>query len=146
MYLLYLDSCSIQRPLDDQTQIRVAAEAEAVMTILSLWENAFLKILGSEILDFEASRIPDKDRRNYMIELLGQLSPFIQLNDTIEERAEALSTLNVKPLDALHLASAEYGKADFLCTTDDKFLKRAKASDTSLQVVSPLELITLLEL
>ncbi|MCI5164443.1 MAG: hypothetical protein D3917_21010 [Candidatus Electrothrix sp. AX5] len=32
-------------------------------------------------------------------------------------------------IDALHLASAEVVKADFFCTCDDKFLKKAKGID-----------------
>ena len=34
--LLYLDMCSLQRPLDDKTQLRIALEAEAVLGILAL--------------------------------------------------------------------------------------------------------------
>jgi predicted nucleic acid-binding protein len=45
-------------------------------------------------------------------------------------------------LDALHLASAEKGKADYFCTCDDKFLKKAKKiSDLVIKVISPIELI-----
>jgi hypothetical protein len=29
--LIYLDTCSIQRPFDDQSQLRVAMESEAVL-------------------------------------------------------------------------------------------------------------------
>ena len=31
--LLYLDLCSLQRPLDDKTQLRIALEAEAVLVV-----------------------------------------------------------------------------------------------------------------
>jgi predicted nucleic acid-binding protein len=49
----------------------------------------------------------------------------------------------MKPLDALHLASAVIAKADYFCTCDDRFLKRAKEASTGqTKVVSPLELIT----
>ena len=33
---VYLDTCSLQRPLDDQTQIRIRLEAEAVLAIIEL--------------------------------------------------------------------------------------------------------------
>ena len=43
----------------------------------------------------------------------------------------------MKPLDALHLA-----EADFFCTCDDRLLKRARAAHTGqTRVVSPLELV-----
>jgi len=45
-------------------------------------------------------------------------------------------------LDALHLASAEEAEADYFCTCDDRFLKRAKTfNDLRTKVVTPLELI-----
>jgi predicted nucleic acid-binding protein len=49
----------------------------------------------------------------------------------------------IKPLDALHLASAVSAQADYFCTCDDRFLRRAKEAETGLvKVVSPLELVT----
>jgi len=65
------------------------------------------------------------------------------LEPDIEDRARTLHAEGIKPLDALHLASAVEAKADYFCTCDDRFLKRAKAVDTGqTKVVSPLELIT----
>ena len=44
------------------------------------------------------------------------------------------------------LASAEEAEADYFCTCDDKFLRKAKAiSDLKVKAVSPLELIEVLE-
>jgi predicted nucleic acid-binding protein len=44
------------------------------------------------------------------------------------------------------LASAEEGLADFFCTCDDRFLKKAKASKgIKTKVVSPVELIAEVE-
>jgi predicted nucleic acid-binding protein len=49
----------------------------------------------------------------------------------------------MKPLDALHLASAVEAKADFFCTCDDRLLKRAREAETGrTRVVSPPELVT----
>jgi hypothetical protein len=46
----------------------------------------------------------------------------------------------------LHLATAEEAHADYFCTCDDRFLKKAKAlEDMTIQVVSPLALIEELE-
>ena len=46
---------------------------------------------------------------------------FISLNDDIKKRAKALIKTGIKPVDALHLASAEAARADYFCTCDDKF-------------------------
>ena len=46
---LYLDICAIQRPLDDQTQLRVRSEAEAVLGLLALCEDATLELAASGV-------------------------------------------------------------------------------------------------
>ena len=56
---IYLDTCSLQRPLDDRTQPRINIEAEAVLTILRLIESSHLELLSSEALGFEINRIPN---------------------------------------------------------------------------------------
>jgi hypothetical protein len=45
----------------------------------------------------------------------------------IERRSAQFVQAGVKALDALHLAAAEAGKADYFCTCDDRFLRRAKS-------------------
>jgi len=47
---IYLDACSLQRPLDDRTQPRINVEAEAILTILNLVESGDLELLSSEAL------------------------------------------------------------------------------------------------
>jgi hypothetical protein len=51
--LVYLDNCSIQRPLDDRTHLRIAVEAECVLGILALAESQTLQLVSSEALLFE---------------------------------------------------------------------------------------------
>lgn len=53
----------------------------------------------------------------------------------------------MKTLDALHLASAVTGDADYFCSCDDRFVKKAQAVETGLtKVFSVLGLIEKLEL
>ena len=47
---IYLDMCSLQRPLDTKTQIRVAVEAEAILNILALWESGQIELVSSPAL------------------------------------------------------------------------------------------------
>ena len=81
-----------------------------------------------------------------MLELLSKLEPFIPVDDSIEKVALNYTELGIKALDALHLASAEKVMVDYFCTCDDRFLKRAKKIKTKVPVVSPLELVTILEI
>ena len=52
----------------------------------------------------------------------------------------------VKPLDALHLATATNASADYFCTYDDKLLKIVKnIEELNINIVSPLELVEEIE-
>ena len=69
------------------------------------------------------------------------------LDEDIEIRAHEFLKLGFKPLDALHLASAEAANANYFCTCDDRFLRRAKTiDDLKTVVITPLELIEELDL
>ena len=139
---VYLDTCSIQRPLDDQTQIRIRLEAEAVLGIISLIESQQLELISSEVLSFENQRNTNLSRKEFAQEILAQAVEVVQVDASIQTRAKQLVTRRVMALDALHLASAEAGKADYFCSCDDKLLKKARRlCAATLKVVSPLELL-----
>jgi hypothetical protein len=134
--------CSIQRPLDTKSQVRIAVEAEAVLGVLDLCGLRQLDLISSDALIFEAEQNPHPARKRYAFEVLAQAKLFIRTDEQVAERARALHSQGIKTLDALHLASAEAAKADFFCTCDDRFMKRAREVATPpTQVVSPLELI-----
>lgn len=140
---IYLDMCSIQRPLDSKTQPRIAVEAEAILGVLTLCEAAQIELMSSDTLLFEVGRNPHPVRKEYALKVLAKAVAFIATDSDVEERARIFQAEGIKPLDALHLASAVIAKADYFCTCDDRFLKQAKATDTGqTKVVSPLELIT----
>lgn len=137
-----LDTCSLQRPLDSRTQIRIGLEAEAIMGIINLCEDGTLELVSSDVLLFESKRNPWAERRAYALAVLDKAEVFVQVNEDIRQRANELQRQGLKPLDALHLASAEAGEVDYFCTTDDRLLARGKAlTHTGIRVVSPTELI-----
>jgi len=74
--------------------------------------------------------------------MLTLASQVLKLVDEIEAQADTFVKAGIKPMDALHLASASWTKADYFCTCDDKLLKRSKKLKTlDTKVVSPLQLI-----
>jgi predicted nucleic acid-binding protein len=140
---IYLDMCSIQRPLDSRMQPRIAVEAEAILGVLTLCEAGELELLSSVALVFELDRNPHPVRKEYALKVLAKATTIIPIDRQLEGLARRFQAQAIKPVDALHLASAVAGKADYFCTCDDRFLKRAKAVNTGqTHVVSPLELIT----
>lgn len=143
---VYLDTCSLQRPLDSKSQIRIMLEAEAVLGVIGLCENGEIELVSSEVLVFESNRNPKMVRRGFGREVLAKAGIFINLDDEIEQRAEAFGKIGIKPLDALHLASAEMARADYFCTCDNQLLKKGKGiADLRTKVVTPLELIEEIE-
>jgi predicted nucleic acid-binding protein len=142
MMKVYLDTCSLQRPLDNKTQVRIILEAEAVLGIISLCESGQLELISSEALMFETNRNPKIIRREFGLEVLAMARIFVPLDNEIENRAREFNKLGLKALDSLHLASAEAARADYLCTCDDKFLRKAtKIEGLKSKVVTPIDLV-----
>jgi predicted nucleic acid-binding protein len=138
---IYLDTCSLHRPLDDKTQVRVALEAEAVLSIVKMCEGGIVLLVTSDALTFEVGHNPHPQRRAFVTEILARAPIVVALSDIIEQRAKELEGRGFKALDALHVASAEAEQVDYFCTCDDRLLKRAKVqSDIRIKIVSPLEL------
>ena len=55
-------------------------------------------------------------------------------------------TFGIRPLDALHVALAETGNADYFCTCDDRLLRNAKqVKDLMVKVVNPVDLVQEIE-
>ena len=121
---IYLDNCAIQRPFDDKTQIKIALESEAILGIISLVEAHEIELVSSDILEFEISKTPNVEWKEYAYEFLKIASSHIEISDAIENRAQVFEQKGIKAVDALHLASAVLSKVDYFCTCDDRFLKK----------------------
>jgi predicted nucleic acid-binding protein len=138
---VYLDTCSLHRPVDNKAELRVAMESEAILGILALAEVQALTLVSSEVLAFEVDQNPHPQRKAFVSAVLDRAQVVVPLTDAIEHRAEVLVQRGFKPLDALHLACAEAEGVDYFCSCDDRLLNRAhEQRDLSVKVVSPLEL------
>ena len=131
---IYLDVCCLNRPFDDNAQDRIRLEAEAVLTVLKRYQGRSRSLLGSEVIDFEISQISDDEKRQKVMLLSAVLQPCVIVDVNAEKRAIELEKLGFRPIDALHIACAEKGRADVLLTTDDDLLRRALQYKESLKV------------
>ena len=139
---VYLDTCSLQRPLDNKEIGRNALEAEAVLLIIAFCEAGKFEMISSEALLFETRRNTILARREFAFEMLDKAVSFVTLDDQIRDRAEEIIQRGVTALDALHLASAERAQANYFCTCDDKLLKKAQPiCAPQMLVVSPIQLM-----
>lgn len=125
MTKIYLDNCCLNRPFDDQTQPRIHLEAEAIKTILKLYEQGYWEIVVSQVSLVEVHNVKDPSKRQKLQYLISQICSLIQLSESLIQRAKYFESSRLEAMDAMHLACAEPGAEVFL-TVDDKFLKKAK--------------------
>ncbi|HEU4881650.1 MAG TPA: PIN domain-containing protein [Longimicrobium sp.] len=139
---VYLDTCTIQRPVDASQEARVQREAAAVVELLGLIRAGELALVSSSALQIEHSRNPQFGRWVFTEWVLSLAADVVPIDPAVEQRSQHYQALGMKELDAVHLACAVQAGVDFICTCDDRFLRRAKKADTGLtRVVSPLELM-----
>lgn len=140
MTRIYFDTCCLNRPFDDQTQVRIRLEAEAVLGILSRIENGDWEWIGSEVLLDEIEQTPDAQRSTRVKLLCSFVQEFVNIGDKEIKRAKALQKEGFQAFDALHIACAESAKADVFLSTDDRLLKQAQrvAKRLKTRVENPL--------
>ena len=126
--IVYLDNCMFNRPFDDQSHIRIRLETEAKLYIQNQIRLQELELVWSYILEFENAQNPHDERR-LAIEKWKALAT-IDIIETLEILASAKQLLefNIKPKDALHVASAISGKAEYFLSTDDKLVSAIERS------------------
>jgi hypothetical protein len=137
---IYLDACCVNRLTDEQSQVRIRQEAEAIERILGIVREGKYSWLSSDVLAEEIENSPQIERRNANRGLLALSSELILVDHYILDRAHELQAIGYGAFDAMHLASAEAGHADVLLTTDDRFLKRASRGhgDPQVSVRNPI--------
>lgn len=129
---IYLDACCLNRLTDNQSQVRIGREAEAVEQILRLARGNAIEWVSSDALRTELANNPDAERRNEAEVLLSLATETLSLGGDIVQRAQALEAAGYGAYDALHLSAAESGAADVLLTTDDQFIKRRHGAQAHL--------------
>ena len=144
--LVYLDTCAVQRPTDDRNQLRVRVEADAVLAVLAAVRSGAVQLLSSDVLRFEVDNRPFAEGKAVALAVLRLAARTVPTDAAVVTLAETFASAGIRALDALHLASAILGDADFFCTTDDRLLRRATRLDTrQARVVSPLALVAALD-
>jgi predicted nucleic acid-binding protein len=105
-------------------------------------ESGNAELLNSVALTYEVDHNPNPARKAFVQETLLKSKQTIQASDSVERRARSYCNDGIKVLDALHLACAVDAEADYFCTCDDRFYRRAKRVNTAqTKVVTPFELI-----
>lgn len=137
---LYLDNCMFNRPFDDQSNIAILLETEAKLKIQEHIRLGRYELVWSYILDYENAKNPFRERREQIAKWRRYARSDIEATEEIVHLALSFSLLGLKKFDALHLACAIAGKADYFLTTDKGILKRSGAVE-GIQIKDPIDFV-----
>ena len=134
---IYLDTCSYNRPFDDQTQLRISLETQAKLFIQSLIKNNELDLVYSYICFYENYINPFENKKLSIFEFSKNAKYYVTENDNILAKANIIRK-KIKPIDALHLSCAIDAGTDYFITVDDGILKY---STDEIKIFDPIMFI-----
>lgn len=142
---IYLDNCCLNRPYDDQTQIRISLETQAKLYVQDMIKKRKIDLATSYVLWYENSQNPYETKRISIGEFLQKNSvEYIDTDraDEIRLKAEEIMKTGIKTKDAYHIACAIRSSCDCFLTTDDRLLKYRTSE---IQIMNPIDFIRRLE-
>ena len=137
---IYLDICCFNRPFDDQSQLLIRLQTEAKLYIQEAIRQGIYDLVWSGVMDLENLANPDEERREAIGDRKALATVKVVTDNQVEAVAEELALLGVKPMDALHAASAIIASTDWLLTTDRALLRKMHGHPR-LRVGDPIDFI-----
>ena len=126
--------------------MRIVLESEAVLGIITFCDIGQAELLSSEALLYEGEQGTLPVRKEHTLSVLAKAKNVLVVTEKDKSRAAEIMQVGVKPLDALHIALAESGNADYFCTCDDKLMRNIKkVKDLAVKVVNPVDLVQEIE-
>ena len=136
---IYVDVCTLCRPYDDQSLMRIHLESDAFYLILQHVQNGNYTMIVSPVHSKEIEAIEDMRERLELTALLQKYGTNPSCNfDEIRKRAEQLYTQRFGIADASHVAFAE-ATSDVFITCDDKLLKKCQRSSVKILAMGPID-------
>jgi predicted nucleic acid-binding protein len=137
---IYLDSCCLNRPFDDQSQLRIRLESEAKLKIQEEVRIGNIEMVWSYILDFENAANPYPERLEQFKAFKYYAMSDIEETSEILSLGESLMRKRIHQIDALHVACAIVANCDYFLTTDDRILNQSGFVDT-IKILNPVVFI-----
>ncbi|MDQ7053846.1 MAG: PIN domain-containing protein [candidate division KSB1 bacterium] len=125
-----MDTCTFNRPFDDQNQLVVKFEAEAKIHIQEKIQNGELELVWSYILEYENANNPFIYRKIAISKWRKIAKILITETPEILKRAKIYIKMGLKSKDALHVSCAVEAKAKYFITTDQDILRKLKNHKT----------------
>jgi predicted nucleic acid-binding protein len=138
---VYLDNCCLNRPFDDQTQLVIYLETQAVLAIQEQIIQNKLELVWSYMNIYENSKNVNEYVKNEISRWINySKNPVIQESPELLNEARLHIQRGVKLYDALHFSCSIIGNCDFFISTDKKLLKKLHKRHT-VKPVNPIECI-----
>lgn len=137
---VYLDNCAFNRPFDDQLQIRIRLESDAKLYLQAKIKQHQIDLIWSYILDFENEQNPFEERQRAIAKWKVRAVIDIEETSSLLATADTLVQIGLSAKDALHVACAIEGQADYFVTTDDKLIKKL-ATFRAIKAINPVDLV-----
>jgi predicted nucleic acid-binding protein len=135
---IYMDVCALCRPFDNQVQMRIRLETDAIQLILSYVRSGRLSLVISPVHVVEIDAIDEMAEREHLRSVLKQIGWSVVFDRKHTRlRAEKLLQLGLGPADAAHLAFAEAAQADFI-TCDDRLIRQCRRLNTPVWFGAPM--------
>lgn len=142
--LIYLDTCCFNRPFDDQSQLLIRLQTEAKLYVQDAIRQGTFSLAWSASMDLENAANPDIERREVIAAWRSLAAVDVDTRPDVEALAEELALLGIKPMDALHIASAIVAGAAWFLTTDKALLRKLK-NEPRLRIADPVDFIRTLQ-
>ena len=143
MKRLYLDMNIYNRPFDDQFQVRIRLEAMAINAILKMIKDGKFNLLWSFMLEYENSLNPYEDIRMEIDMVSSLSSEYVGMAKDVLKDAKGFESKGMRSRDAIHLACAIKGKADYFLTCNDRLLKKAGITKSDIAIMNPIDFVRL---
>ena len=137
---VYLDNCCFNRPFDDQSLLSIRLETEAKLDIQEKIKSGNLSLGWSYILDFENNANPFLERRVEIKRWKELADSFVNETSEILSKMNDLTSIGLKPLDALHVACAISLQCEYFLTADKGILKKT-TEILQIKIINPINLI-----
>jgi len=136
---LYLDNSFLNRPFDNPAVRFNKLETEILFLILEFVRDGKIILVNSSVIEYENSLNPFPERKIFVEKVMQRAKVYQNVSEKINKRAlEIEKTVKIRPIDALHLSTAEFAQVELFITSDYNVVKRYKGD---FRVIKPLDFI-----
>jgi len=135
---VYLDNCCFNRPFDNLLHPIVRLEAQTKLLIQAEIALGRLNLVWSFILEDENSDNPFEDKREQIFLWKKNAKIIVKPELGILAKTKEIEMQGIKTNDAMHIASAIAGGAEYFITTDKKLLNK---NVDGITIINPMEFV-----